>query len=167
MFSDGARMDELSERFCSSQRQPQKVMSKPVGKDGQLLTGDPVSPAILSPSRTLEYVGMENKRSNCCLNCVLQCLFVSPLQHLILRFFESSEGVCASKPLLCALGSTFKRMITTGSGSSKRVPQIRLRESPMAIAKSVGMIPSITVHHDANEFFVKLFCQLCSEVTPK
>ena len=128
VFSDGARIDELNEKFDLNSEHAQKHISTHV-KDKRLSSSDEaVALTRWKVSRKLVHVGMENKRSNCWLNCVLQCLYASPLQPLILNCLELVEGADATITLLCGLGSTFRQMKTMENTHSKKVPLIKFRE---------------------------------------
>jgi hypothetical protein len=108
----------------------------------------------------LQSRGMENKKSNCWLNSVLQCLFASPLRGLTIEIHEAYAGRSA---LLDGLYSCFQEMAKI-SNKKNNASCVRFVNGPLTIATSVGMEPRLDCHEDGNELLNKIFSEMYSEI---
>ena len=108
----------------------------------------------------LHSVGIENKKSNCWINSILQCLFASPLYELILEMHTDYAG---ESKLLNGLYSCFQEMAKFPN-EERNAPCVRFASGPLLVANAVGMQPRLNVHQDGNELLDKIFSELYSEI---
>ena len=106
--------------------------------------------------------GMENKKSNCWLNSILQCLFASPLHGLIHEVHKSYTG---KSILLDGLYSCFQEM-AKNSNAKDKAPCVRFVNGPLHVAASVGMLPQLNYHQDVNEFLNLILNEMFTEFNP-
>ncbi|CAB3979111.1 kDa in NOF-FB transposable element [Paramuricea clavata] len=101
--------------------------------------------------------GMENKKSNCWLNSILQCLFASPFHGLIHKVHKSYTG---KSILLDGLYSCFQEM-AKNSNEKDKAPCVWYVNGPLHVAASVGMLPQLNYHQDVNEFLNFILNEMC------